>query len=436
MKTLIKAYKPLDISFLKDAGKKISSLGFSKAVFLSSFKEEEAFKLSGLQVGTYKEGLEEKKTCLVDFGDLNEEQIEKANGSKLFRISLICPSGINREDGCADGLYFKSQLNLVNGSLFPALYLNDSLDAIKENVILNPEEEKGSDLFLSEEEDFKSLLPYRRRNLNKGSLGKTAYIGGCASYYGAPYLSYLAGTALDLGGGYAYLGVPDINASSYALINPQLIMKPFKTEKGLMALDEDYLSSLLSFASIGIGMGLGVSKGGYDSICYLLSNYKGKLVIDADGLNCLAAYGLEPIKHPSCEVILTPHLGEFGRLIKKDVKEVIKDEIKLAREFTLSYPVVLLLKSASSLICEKGKITVSPFGNSGLAKAGSGDLLSGILTGLGLYDLTGYKRAGLGAYVLGAASQKAAQVYPEAALTYDDIVSGIKKTVSFIQKEE
>ena len=98
-------------------------------------------------------------------------------------------------------------------------------------------------------------------------------------------------------------------------------------------------------------MGLGVSREIYQFIKYLLENYKGKLLIDADGLNCLSKYGIEILREAKCDVVLTPHVLEFARLIKLDKELVLNERIELAKKFAKDYKVVLILKSNSSIIC-------------------------------------------------------------------------------------
>jgi NAD(P)H-hydrate epimerase len=129
-------------------------------------------------------------------------------------------------------------------------------------------------------------------------------------------------------------------------------------------------------------MGMGDGIGTYETIKYLLSNYKGILIIDADGLNALAKFGIEILRNKGCRVVLTPHVGEFSRLCGVDKGNILCNTIEIAKEFARHNGVILLLKNATSVVTDGEAVFVNTAGCAGMAKAGSGDVLSGIITGI------------------------------------------------------
>ena len=187
---------------------------------------------------------------------------------------------------------------------------------------------------------------------------------------------------------------------------------------------------MLEFKSLAIGMGLGVSEETYKTVCYFIRNFKGRLIIDADGLNSLAKYGVDVLKEKNCEIILTPHVGEFSRLIDKTVSEILYDFIDTAKEFAKNYGVILLLKSACSVITDGEKSILNTTGNSGLAKAGSGDVLSGFLAGMLLRDGETIELTAVSAYVFGKAGEIASKEQNEYTVTASDVIRALPKAIN------
>ena len=133
--------------------------------------------------------------------------------------------------------------------------------------------------------------------------------------------------------------------------------------------------------SIGIGCGLGAeAKTTKDFVREVVTKRKTPIVIDADGLNALAPFELEG--NDEFPLILTPHEGEFLRLLGTKDKEILKDRVKAVRDFAEKHKVILVLKGERVLIgAPDGRVVINPTGNSGLGKAGNGDTLTGIITG-------------------------------------------------------
>ena len=165
---------------------------------------------------------------------------------------------------------------------------------------------------------------------------------------------------------------------------------------------------------------------------YILNNFKGRLIIDADGLNVLSTYGIEILNEKSCEVCLTPHIGEFCRLTSITKDEILKNGIFLAKEFAKKYKVVLALKSSSTIITDGDTTFINSTGCSGMAKGGSGDLLSGIIAGLSTRKIEYVNCVSASCFLFGLAGEKAKKSLNDYCMTVSDIINEIPTVLNEI----
>ena len=313
-----------------------------------------------------------------------KECIELINKSHARVISCDIPSGLNGDNGRVMGVAVKANVTVAIQEFKLGHFLNDGIDYCGEVVCRDIGISVWEEQFACriEEKDCKKFFPPRERNVNKGNFGKVTIFGGSKNFSGSVLLSTTALLALKMGTGYSNLAIPNSMYNAYMGLVPECTFTPIKDDDGSIIFDEDSLKSLLKYDSIAIGMGMGKSKQVYKTLCYLLKNYSGKLVIDADGLNSLAEYGKDVLLDKKCTVILTPHIGEFVRLVNVDKTAVLCDITCYAKNFAAQYGVVLLLKSATSVITDGNQVFINTTGSSCMAKGGSGDVLSGIVAGL------------------------------------------------------
>ncbi len=282
----------------------------------------------------------------------------------------------------------------------------------------------------------KELLPERKRNSHKGNYGRAAIVAGSEEYTGAAYLA--AAACLRSGAGYTALFVPKEILPLYALKSPEILLKS-TNEGGRYAFNEESMRELLVYDSIAYGMGMGASNEVFKGIAYLLKNYEGKLILDADGLNSLAAFASEDIeellKNKKCDVILTPHCKEFSRLCKKTVEEILKSGVRTAKDFAKKYKVNVLLKNALSVITDGESVALNATGNSGQAKGGSGDVLAGVIAGLCAGGLGAFEGGVLGAYLVGKAAEIAVADFGEYSLTASELIAYLPKAFLFVAED-
>ena len=276
----------------------------------------------------------------------------------------------------------------------------------------------------------------RERFVNKGDFGRVAIIGGAKEYLGASYLSFLATAAYKLGAGYVTLIIPQSLFDLYALKNPQVLLKPLKNNlSDELIIDNDLIKTINTYDAIAIGMGLGDTKHNYELIKCLLENYRGKLLIDGTGLLLLAKLGKDILIKKKCLVILTPHLKEFANLYGESIDDIRKRLADKILDFAKKYQVILLVKDAYSFASDGEKLYLNKHGNASLAKAGSGDLLVGIILGLfGSIKAEPLVIAILGSYILGRVAEIYCLHNPIISLTYDDVIKLIPKAIDELFK--
>ena len=137
----------------------------------------------------------------------------------------------------------------------------------------------------------------------------------------------------------------------------------------------------LSADCIAVGMGMGCNQNTYSLLKNILSSYKGKVVIDADGLNTLSEFGKDVLKQTKAKILITPHVGEMAKLTGLKKEEIIRDPVGVAKAFAAEYNITVHLKNAVSVTADFKKATITSRGSAALAQAGSGDVLSGLIAG-------------------------------------------------------
>ena len=276
---------------------------------------------------------------------------------------------------------------------------------------------------LVEREDVRKLLPKRKRNSHKGTYGKAAIVAGSDEYSGAAYLAVKA--ALRSGVGYTTLFTPEAVLPHYLLKAPEALLEPLN-EGGRVAFNEENFEKLLSYDAVAYGMGMGLCEDAYLGVKYLLENYTGKLILDADALNALAKFGKAEMQtlfeKKRCSVVMTPHVKEFSRISDLTVTEILSAGSAAAKPFAKTYGVTVLLKNAVTTVTDGDKVYLSIAGTAGQAKGGSGDALSGVIAGLCASGLSVTDGAIAGAYLAGTAAEFAAEEYGEYSLLATDVI--------------
>ncbi|MBQ9806547.1 MAG: NAD(P)H-hydrate dehydratase [Clostridia bacterium] len=361
------------------------------------------------------------------------QAIRAINASGKFVVSADINSGLNGNNGQGT-LFVRSDLTVSIGFLKNGLLLGHAKDAIGRPV----NADIGIDLYggcryLCEKEDFSAVLRPRAQNSHKGTYGYVSIMGGCTEYAGAVKLANLSCAALRAGCGVAKLIVPE---SIVGGVSPYLLESTLATmpdENGKMRFDAPMLDRLLvGQAALAVGMGWGRSPEYAKILQHILQNYTIPMVIDADGLNTLSEKALSLLKNTNCKVVLTPHPKEMERLSGVPVAEIAQDPIGVAENFAKKYGVIVLLKGTCTVVTDGETTYLVNRGCAGMATAGSGDVLSGILAGLLGYAPCDALTVACGAYIAGLAGELAERDINSISMLASDTVAHIGQAITLL----
>lgn len=257
----------------------------------------------------------------------------------------------------------------------------------------------------------KALMPQRPQQSNKGTFGKVLNIAGSIEYQGAAYLSSVA--PLKTGAGLVTLATIEPLINNLAGNCPWVTFYPLRDYyKKCIASDAfgDVLNIIENYNVLSVGPGLSDTAATNafvdDLIKYLNKNNK-RTVIDADAINVLSKSELSSFPSDS---VITPHPVELSRLINTPVKDIQNDRIKYAKLTAEKFGCCVVLKGNQTVVCTKElEVFVNTSGNSALAKAGSGDVLTGIISGLMAQGLPVENAAKLGVYLHGLCGELASK---------------------------
>lgn len=392
---------------------------------------------------TYKEiPLEKQYALIVDclygtgfHGALEWADLVKyiANsGAKVLAADI--PSGVNGDNGKVESVAVRADVTLAIGEKKAGLYLGDGMDfsgeVVRADIGIELPQNTAAYAQIIDEEFVKTILPKRKRNTHKGSYGKAAIVAGSERYSGAAYLSYLAElttlSCLRSGAGYTTLYLPKNLLSAFALKMPECLLKSIN-DGGMYAFNEETMRELLAYDTVAFGTGMGVSLDVYLGVKYLLQNYTGKLILDADALNAWAEFGKEELRciceNKKCDVVLTPHIKEFSRLSGESVQNIVENGLFAPLSFAKTHKLTVILKNAASIITDGERICLNVRGTAGQAKAGSGDVLAGVVTGLCASGLSTFNAACAGAYLTGKAAELGVEKVGEYSLLASDVIA-------------
>ena len=242
-----------------------------------------------------------------------------------------------------------------------------------------------------------NILPDRDKEAHKGDFGKILLLCGSRGFTGAAYLAAMG--ALRSGAGLTFLGVPESIYEIEAVKLNEPVVFPLPDEGGKLseAAIPDILERLPRMDAILIGPGLGQSEGTYQVVKAILEAAKCPVVLDADGINVMAAHK-DILRGRTNPTVLTPHAGEFARLGGNPA-----DRVAAAEEMSRELGCILLLKGHHTVITDGASTYINPTGNPGMAVGGSGDVLAGIITALLGQGIEPLKAAACGAWLHGAA---------------------------------
>jgi len=370
---------------------------------------------------------------------LYEKVIKKINAAKKYVVAVDIPSGVDSDSGHLIGPHIKADITaglaLLKRShlLFPAAESMGEVQMLDISIPPQAIEKQDIPVAWLELEDIQSLIPKRPTNTHKGDYGHTLVVAGSRGKGGAAGLTGLA--ALRAGSGLVTLAVPE-SCHQALEFNPleTMTMALPETKSGCISTKaiDTILKGLKGKNALAIGPGLSTDKETVQLLEALLPQVECPLVIDADGINALGKSG-KLLDQIQAETVLTPHPKEMSRLSGWNVQDILSHRIERASEFAQEHNVTLLLKGARTLTAfADGTILINPTGNPGMATAGSGDVLTGLIAGLISQGLSVPSASAAGAFIHGMAGDIYAETHHEVPLIASDLLDKVPEAIKRI----
>ncbi|MBZ0272556.1 NAD(P)H-hydrate dehydratase, partial [bacterium] len=360
---------------------------------------------------------------------IHRDVIEAMNRSSAPKVSVDIPSGLDADTGHPLGAAVFATVTATFGFAKIGHFTHPGFlhcgEVYVVDISLPPflDEDMSVAAWLAEPADFKSVFLPREPDAHKGNFGHALVVGGAPGLTGAAAMSALA--ALRAGAGLVTLAVPEplslaMEAKTLEVMTHAL---PGAGNGGLAAKSAGPIIELLkSRAVLAIGPGMGTGTEQEKLIAELLPRVAVPVVVDADGLNNLAGQ-TELLERCQSEIVLTPHPGEMARLTGKSVGDVMADRVGVAREFAQKRQAWVVLKGARTVIAAPdGRVWINTTGNPGLAKAGSGDVLTGVITGFLSRGVPVAEAVVGGVFLHGYAADLARDRLEESALVASDLL--------------
>ena len=261
-------------------------------------------------------------------------------------------------------------------------------------------------------------IPERRQNSHKGTFGKVLNIAGSPNFSGAAFLSSMS--ALKVGCGYVALASCPSVLQAVASMTPDVVFVPIKQVRNVIK-NYDVVSFGCGFSTEAPAILM------YKSIMTELAIFDMPVVLDADGINLLAKF--KKIVLPD-KLILTPHPKEASRLLERPVEDILDNPEDAATEISLNFKCTTVLKLHNTIICSKKlNVYINKTGNSALAKAGSGDVLCGMIAGFLAQGLKPFEAAKTAVYLHGLAGELASKDLTEYSVLASDLLRYIPKAI-------
>jgi len=364
--------------------------------------------------------------------------IKAVNGSKASVLAVDIPSGLDCDNGKCASVCIKADCTVAAGFykmgqfFYPGRANAGKLQIADLGYPEDIVEEQSAGIFLPDNNCFNRILPTRKETGSKIDHGLALLVCGSRGMSGAAALASMA--ALRSGCGMVHLAVPESLADTLAVKVTEPVLHPL-AETGSGACAASALNEIISLCermdALCVGSGLSRDPQTASLVRELIDKTDKPAVIDADGLNAFAGFLPELAGHKG-EIVITPHTGEWKRLFGELPDEPI-DRINKIRNYAAQFKINILLKGNPSLaVNEKGAAVILPFGNSALAKAGTGDVLSGIIVSLIAQGCSCFEAAILGAYLHGEAGRLASTDLTEYSVLASDLMRYIPEVIKNI----
>lgn len=417
--------------------------GYDAAIFLAgkeaSFTENTKTQwniVNNYKVPVVKNFAADEYTTIVDavFGvglsrevsGSYRELLRKINASRVPVLAVDIPSGIDADDGSVRGEAVKARQTVTFSYGKCGLYLYPGADyagkvTVKDVGIYGT----CQDTVMLVDEEVKNWLPARPADGNKGTFGKVLICAGSENMCGAAY--FAAKAALLSGAGMVRIFTEECNRVILQQLFPEAMLTTW--EKGEADFTEKLKNAQQWADVVLLGPGIGTGSDAARMTEYLWKEETEKpLVADADALNLLSR-NPRWLQEGCRPRIVTPHMGEMARLLQISVSDLKKEARTCIRDFRELTKATVVLKDACTWIETDVRTYLHAGGNSGMATAGSGDILAGLIAGLTAQKMLPNHAAVLGVYLHGRAGALAGEQYGERSMRAEDILREINRVL-------
>lgn len=362
------------------------------------------------------------------------------NCGETYKVSVDIPSGVNPDNGKVAEGAFKPNATFMLGAAKKGLFSHPCFDFCGDLILLDigipgycyTEYEA---MFVGD--DIVKYIPPRKKSSHKGNFGKLLNIAGSEQYMGAALLSTKA--ALKTGVGIVTLASVREVCRAIAPAVPEAVFIPLYADADGFAdseAAETITSRLLGYNAVALGCGLGIAPHTWDLVESVLKNCVCPIILDADGIYLLSL-NINVLKEndrsfSQSKIVITPHPMEFSRLTGLSVQEIQSDRIRHTLEFAKTWNVITVLKGVNTVTASPdGRVFVNTTGNAGLAKGGSGDVLTGMIASFTAQGVRPLEAALLGVYLHGLSAEYLAENVALTGLMPNDVADFLP----FLMKE-
>lgn len=352
-----------------------------------------------------------------------KDAINLINSSSSKKLAIDIPSGINADDGKIMGEAVDCDITVTYGAkkigqiLYPGRKFCGKLICVQIGIPVSLFGKFSTFIFEEKEE----ILPERNPYGNKGTFGKVLTIAGSKEMGGACILS--AKATFRLGAGMVKIYTATENRDLILQSLPEAMVDTYVD-------DFSRLQESLNWCDVVVlGPGLSTGEVSKKLVSKTIELINKPIIIDADALNIISLDKnlLSYLKTKNVPVILTPHLGEFSRLSGLTISEIKKDMINICKKFAADYNVILTCKDACTIVTDGYKVFLNTSGNDGMATAGSGDVLTGIIAALLAQKCDTFEAAIKGVFLHGKAGDIAKDEASAYYMIADDIIKALSK---------
>jgi ADP-dependent NAD(P)H-hydrate dehydratase / NAD(P)H-hydrate epimerase len=365
--------------------------------------------------------------------------VERVNNFNSFKVAIDIPTGLDADTGYGKTV-FNAALTITLGEFKKGLFFGSGAaycgEVVKGSIGISESFYNNQKIteYLVEPDDVIDMLPGKKKNLHKYSAGKVLTIAGSGALPGAAVLT--SKSALKIGAGASVLCFPKSVRKLVHKNLTEVVVDVYEDEskEHLTGKSIHDISKRIDWADVlAIGPGLGRNEETIKAVNKLIKKSSAKIkIIDADAVIALKG---EYKNHNLKKAVLTPHHGEFSSLINISPDELQKDLVSRGRKFVEETGSYLVLKDAPSIIfLPSGEVIINSAGNPGMAKFGTGDVLTGVIAGLAAQLKNIEKAVIAGVYIHSLAADLLLPGFTEYGFTASDIIDNIPDTIKFLRK--